>query len=238
MNTVLLTTERYARLNQFLGYGRINAPLWFVGLEERTREDDIAIIENDLNVRRQFNSVMDLLDAHRLFDATIQLSRTRTPTWLWAAKFARALLENANDWQINKLAREYIDNRLGRKQGKTFLTELLCVPTPRIGKWLYDGLWPKRGEYERSVLADRSLRLIKLIQENQPKFVLAYGVSNYNALVSALEKPKEIICERNIKWGCIGQSIVVLTPFFGGRFKKGLRPNEATEIVNVLKSLR
>ena len=60
MNKVQMTAERYARLDQFLGYGRLDAPIGFFGLEERTRIDDTSIIENDLRLRERFEAVMDL----------------------------------------------------------------------------------------------------------------------------------------------------------------------------------
>jgi hypothetical protein len=233
---ITLTRAHYEKLDEFLGYGRLEAPLWFIGREERTRKSTPEVIQHDLNVRQQFLPVMDLQKAHRMFETGFDLRTAGTPTWLWAARFARAILANARDWQDTQAAKTYIATQLGREKGSTFLTDLFAVPVPSgSGEWPYDGMWASRKDYEAFVRTARNERLIHLVEKYQPKLVLAYGADNKRALEPNLRKLETLTGYPRVRMGYLGSSFVVLTPFFGGRFH-ALTKDEATQIIATVRT--
>jgi hypothetical protein len=235
MSQVELTQEMYVKLDSFQGYGRLDAPLWIVGQEERTRTIGADDIAHDLEQRLRFKDVMDLKEAHKLLDSTLSLSETKTPTWRWASKFARAFLYNARDWDDNNQAKVYIDTQLGRMNGQTFLTDLFAVPTPPKGMWPYKGQWEDRNIYLKSIRHLRQQRLISLIRLHQPKIVMAYGLENRMALQSSIN-PETLNEFGRILLGNIDSSLVALTPFWGGQFGSGISKVEAAELIAAIRS--
>src|SRR5579864_5353424 len=69
-------------IEQFIGFGRIDAPVAFVGAEEGLAAEDA--LRNDLLLRSTFAPIMDLEQAHRGIvngAALFSDSPRRQPTW-------------------------------------------------------------------------------------------------------------------------------------------------------------
>src|SRR5690349_21386464 len=125
---------------------------------------------------------MCLHDSVRLLGSPITATRrASTPTWPWMAKIVRGLVHGAPDWRDPKLAREYITNSLGKKDGHCFLAELMPLPRKRYGAWppCYATWWPTSQAYERAVMPARVSLLQRMIREHRPKWVVAYGKTHH-----------------------------------------------------------
>ncbi len=105
------------------------------------------------------------------------------PTW---SKLIRLILTaKTNRFPSTEEIREYQRNHLGRKNGDTFLAELMPLPSPSISDWRYPK-WTERtnlpslqsrDEYEKIYREIRVEKLQKLIQEYMPSIVIFYGIS-------------------------------------------------------------
>jgi hypothetical protein len=221
-----LSAEEARRILGFLGYGRLSAPVWFIGLEEGLGKQDSVDWARNLRERGTWDEVMDLDRAHLLLHEggapmRISIKPPRTPTWRWMAKICRALAGNSG-WSDSQAAEEYVKRRLGRTDpaiGETFLTELSPIPSKKVAEnreWLR--LFRRAGPDCDHLIWQRSVRLRAMIEENRPKFVFCYGSENpeNNA------KFKSFFSERS--WQRVGEkselsrhedSVRVLMPFFG-----------------------
>jgi hypothetical protein len=141
-----LSAEEARRIIGFLGYGRLSAPVWFIGLEEGLSKQDSVDWAHNLRARGTWDDVMDLDRAHLLLHEggapmRVSVKPPRTPTWRWMAKICRALAGNS-DWSDGQAAEEYVKRRLGRADpaiGETFLTELSPIPSKNVAlnkEWL------------------------------------------------------------------------------------------------------
>ena len=59
-----LSAEEARRILGFLGYGRLSAPVWFIGLEEGLSKQDSVDWAHNLRGRGTWDEVMDLDRAH------------------------------------------------------------------------------------------------------------------------------------------------------------------------------
>ena len=220
-----LSPSELARLRSFIGYGRLDAPIWFLGMEEGTGGNETAI-EGNLRVRLRWTErVMDMADAHDqhnlnwpYFDPD---RRLKVPTvWLFMARIARALgQEQAADWHSDReAARAYVRERLGRRDGETLLAELLPLPRPRASFWaaVYQDVFATAREYEQAVLPGRIDLLAGLVKAHTPRILICYGKRNYEHYrrIAGLVDWKSLPGTR-IEVAHQGRTTVALTPFFG-----------------------
>lgn len=204
-------------LFQFVDYGRLDAPLWFIGMEEGTggKTDDIAA---NIHVRAQhFNPVMDLFEGQLALGYDLRVaSKSPTPVWIWIAKIVRGI-EGAADWADAPLASDYVRQRLGRKDGSTLLTELLPLPAANSAARLYADLYPSREAYVQNVLPKRQTLLKELIREHTPRYVFAYGSANRHTYKTLFESPEwqHLPPRGRIEFANWGISQIALLPFLG-----------------------
>jgi hypothetical protein len=174
------------RILQFIGYGRLAAPIWFVGLEEGLSSLEPADLAHNLKARGKWDEVMDLERAHLLLHHNgepmqIAIKPPRTQTWTWMAKIAEALASSP-DWDDRGAAGRYVRRRLGRSDpaiGETLLTELSPIPSKRVAenqKWrdFFRRIDP---ECDR-IIINRLVKLRALIDQHRPPFVFCYGSEN------------------------------------------------------------
>jgi hypothetical protein len=207
------------RLLNFLGYGRLAAPYWFLGMEEGTggEKDGTKLIEQNVRIRaRDFEPVMDLYTSHLLFNIDITQLQRFTPVWLWMAKLLRGL-NGASDWQDVPKAKAYIRSQLGRKDGETFLTELLPLPSPSLGHWFYASLFTSQASYHRELIPVRQQRLRTLITQYQPRIVFAYGAKyrQYYRGIFGDDGWQPVDERESIVWKQANGTTFVILPFFG-----------------------
>lgn len=213
-----ISREELDKLLNFKGYSNLDAPIWFLDMEEGTGgSNDPAAIEANIRTRAQhFQPVEDLVESHLHFGYDIPAQRKFTQVWLWMAKLVRGI-NGEPDWTDTEKAKHYVRTQLGRKDGDTFLTELLPLPAKGLAHWPYTALYSTRQEYYETVLPQRCALLMNLIEEHRPACVLAYG-SGYHGYYRQVFKNcqwQRLNTRAQIGTCRTGTMGVALLPFFG-----------------------
>ncbi len=158
-------------LLNFIGYGSLSAPAWFLGMEEGGGG------EANLRVRLQFEPVEDLERAHRLLGVTKFHAGRPVIQRTWRA-MAYLMLRLENRPADRESIRTYQAQELGRFGGDSMLVELMPIPKPRIGRWDYEKVLPQfasREDYYSTVKPDRIQLLRELMEQHEPQLVVGYG---------------------------------------------------------------
>ena len=231
-----LSIEQKEKLLRFIGYGNLNAPLWFLGMEEGIGgQAGLAEVEKNIRIRAErFSQVEDLAAAHDHFDYDVRVQPKFTSVWVWMAKFTRAILHQAGDWRDVTLAKDYVRNKLGRSNSETLLTEIMPLPALGLSHWFYED-WASREAYMQLVLPQRQQQIRELIKAYQPRYVLAYG-SRYHPYYHSLmtSAPTAIPHAQNILIGKSHQTTMILMPFFG---QGALSTADAQKLIDYLATL-
>ncbi len=234
--------ERDKLLN-FIGYGNLNAPFWFLGMEEgsggiqklhadpkQNAIENEKLLERNIEKRLRFReNIMDLQEAHNNQHLNWEYWKpeiTRFPSvWVYMARFVRALgNEQASDWWDTEKAKVYIRTKLGvvHSASETFLTELLPLPKRSAKDWpnLYKVLmgYSRRQDYESEELRPRIKTLSQIIAEKKPEYLLCYGESNYDSYKKIIEVASEqwkTIPETRFEIAYTNDTKVILSPFMG-----------------------
>lgn len=170
------------RIETFIGYGKIDAPVVFIGLEEGLSNS--RALRSDLIRRSQFEPVMDLKRAHegiagaqKLWDPVNPKSQ---PTWrpMCHLMEARGKVKGAPDRQRRKA---YQALHLGRDHGQTLLTELLPYPHTHTRHWLYRrfGRYSSRKAYEKALLPKRLGLLRRALVKHPREVIVCYGKARW-----------------------------------------------------------
>jgi hypothetical protein len=207
MDEFNLSPEEIERIVNFQGYGRSDAPVCFIGIEEglgKMTEDDAKW---NLKARGNFEAVMDLRDAHlRLREGgqpiDIETRQRFTQVWQYMAK-VMLTRKSASDGEKNKNCMklpfvEYIRFRLGRgddKKGETFMTELSPIPTNKsTNKEWYRWFESRLGSGKlRAMLKNREQKLneiltkpTQILKGTIPKLVVCYSLPRANEFAQLL----------------------------------------------------
>ncbi len=236
-------------LSSFIGYGHLNAPIWFIGMEERA-EDKNGSLERNIQSRLLFSTEMDLAEGQLRLGCDFKTRNTLpTQTWRWMARIALSLTDPNYSWGDLRAETDYVlrqSNGLGRKvsNGKTLLMDVSPLPAPNISAWpmYYHALYPNRQKYwgDKEIWEKRQQKFYGLIRQSHKtlQYVFAYG-SRYRGWYKKMLFDVENWCpllDTTIEWGKIGEITVVLTPFFGGR--NGLSKEDALKMVNRLNRIK
>lgn len=222
-----ITDQEWERLVSFKGYGRIDAPAWFIGMEEGGT-GTIA----DLRERAQkHDEVEDLLQAHLKIGGDIKKSRTQT----WRIMSHMMLYATGDpNWIDSRLAADYRNERLGRNDGDTLLTDLMPISCRNRAQWVHTTRFETKDEYEASVLPQRVEMLRNMLLVGQPRFVICYGVGfwhRYEGLFSHAEF-KDMDGIRG-KLGSEGNTRVMLAPFLDFTMIPKARISDACEMLGL-----
>lgn len=220
-----LTDAELQRLCDFVGYGHLDAQVWFLGMEEAGGG------EANIRTRLEFAQVEDCAEAHRNLGMTqFHEGRRRIqPTWRGMCCLMLCL-ENK---PVNRPAiRKYQAERLGRSSGKTLQCEMMPIPKHNMHTWGYEDLIPQyksRDHYYETVLPQRIELLRGLHKKHQPPVVIAYGKQywpKYQKLFQSLdfqEREGFLVAEN-------GKQVVVLIDHFVARTMNN-RHSHVAEIV-------
>lgn len=202
-------------LLRFLGYGNLGGRFWFIGMEERGADTDLDL---ELRWRLTFQPIDDLMEVHERwvrFKPNEPFDRRRLiPTWSVMSKLVLRL-SGSPDWQDVASVRRCQAERLGRKGGDTFLTEILPLPAPNLASWPYGKYFATRADYENRVLPRRLEALRALFDQHRPEYVFCYGKAYW-------EHHRKLFFGANfhpaaggqVEVGRLGATTVVLTRFF------------------------
>ncbi|MFH0901721.1 MAG: hypothetical protein V2A73_13920, partial [Pseudomonadota bacterium] len=216
-------TVHISKLLRFEGYGSRNpGKMFFIGLEERSPDGDLA----NLEARSAFPcDRMDMRLASELLFGDGWWGETkmkRVRVWQVAARIRMALDGDEANWRTER------DERLGRSNGDTLLTELLPIPR-NIG----DNPWPKHyraalgfadyDHYVDAVLADRLDLLRSMLERHKPEYVFCYGITSCKIFEALFPRtsftPDEVQAggrQQRFLHGCSDSTVIVITNHYSG----------------------
>ncbi len=170
--------EAYCK--QFFGYGRWDAPVWFVGLEEAgtgtQKELQTRLSTWDKRGRRELEDAPSFYPACAQYqwhgqDATLQ------HTW---RRLIRILLWARGRSVTEEIVLEFQKDMLGASSGDVCLTELFPLPAPSHRRWPYadhenlPDQMRNREQFMEAVLPGRAGALRNKIAHHHPRAVLFY----------------------------------------------------------------
>jgi len=167
-------------IENFIGYGPIDAPVVFIGMEEGLY--DPTYLEADLKYRSTFAPVMDIQEAHLGLYKGPDLfgPRARAQKTWWAASDVMLHFDGLTPKDKKHraaLRKQYRTMILGNaKLSDALLVELLPYPSPSKTDWFYGAYkFKTRQEYEAKV-TDGRIRLLRSTLEQYPrKAIICYG---------------------------------------------------------------
>ena len=162
----------WLRIEAFVGYGTIDAPVVFVGPEEHI--DSIECLVPELELRSTYEAVMDRADAIGVAGSDSALGKF-VPTW-----------KPMNDLMLRRQGiksptygdrQKYQIHELGRSSGKTLLAELLPYPAPNRSCWVYSDLarFDGRDQYEEALTTTRIEMLTRVLRDYKRDVIVCYG---------------------------------------------------------------
>ncbi len=166
-----LSDNELIHLLEFVGYGELDAPIWFVGMEEAGGGED--------NIRRrlEFRKVEDCAEAHRILGITKHHWGRKVIQRTWRGMCV-IMLHLSEVEPTRENIRQYQANSLGRYGGQTLLTELMPIPKSKLTDWGYEDLishFSSREDYYARIKPKRITYLRSLITNYQPRVVICYG---------------------------------------------------------------
>ncbi|MCX6080420.1 MAG: hypothetical protein NTW32_12885 [Chloroflexi bacterium] len=171
-----LNTNELEHLQNFVGYGRLDADIWFLGFEETSGEAD------KLRNRLKFHQVEDCADAQNTLDISQAQFGEENLQGAWAGICEIMLkLEGINPSQED--IQKYRADHLARNDGATLLCEMMPIPMPTTADWPYEGTitqYESREAYYAEVKPLRIDLLGALINQHLPKMIIGYGQANWS----------------------------------------------------------
>lgn len=179
----------WSRIENFVGYGRRDAPVVFIGLEEGLSQPET--LQEQLAIRAGFAPVMDLKAAHASIPGTARFFDPVRPkcqrTW---RPMCDLLLRREDPEHLAPTAQlrgHYQATRLGRTHGETLLTELLPYPHVRADHWVYGDRYATRQDYEAALLGERLQLLSTELAAAKRELIVCYGASRWPAFKQLMQ---------------------------------------------------
>ena len=211
-----LTDNQIKHLLNFIGYGTLDADVWFLGMEEAGGGGD------NIRTRLNFRVVEDLAEAHKLLGVTHLHWGKRKIQRTWRG-MCYIMLRLEGKEPAREAIRHYQAEKLGRFNGNTLLTELMPIPKPKINQWEYKELIPQftsRADYYETVQPKRIQYLRRLIKEHKPKVIVGYGKAFWTAYKKLFPK-MQFTPEDQFETGFDNQTLTILTGHFRARSMNG-----------------
>jgi hypothetical protein len=221
-----LTDRELEHLLNFIGYGRLDADVWFLGMEEAGGG------EANIRTRLRFRPIEDNAEAHRMFGVTYLHWGKRKIQRTWRGMCCIMLRLEGKEPTTENI-RNYQAEKLGRYGGNTLLTELMPIPKPKVHTWDYKELIPQfasREEYHRVVKPRRIEMLRGLFEEYKPRVVIGYGKAFWNDYRELFEGV-EFKQEGQFQTSLYRDTMVILTRHFTARTMNG-RFDDVASIIN------
>ena len=166
---------------KFFGYGRWEASIWFIGIEEGGGKD-IQAVHDRLKAWATSGQSKELEDAptfHLASNITAWHRPDAKHQSTWKQLIRMFLLARGQDDSEDALI-DYQRTQLGTTTGETCLAELLPLPSPDSKTWNYRA-WSElpwlqtRAAYEQNILSHRITLLRQRIDHYRPRIVIFYG---------------------------------------------------------------
>lgn len=199
----LLTEADWSRIETFIGYGRADAPVVFIGMEEGRAAD--SDLDADLRGRAQSQSIASLGRHER----TQRTWRPMCDLMLRRSGIATPTAEERLKYQLEEL---------GRPNGETLLAELMPYPSTRIADWAYAAepyLRGTRPEYMARCLPERIALLKSVLASAERELIVCYGKGHWGHFFRLFDC--ELIADGAFRIGRTGRTKVALVPHFCSR---------------------
>lgn len=162
----------------FFGYGDLEAPLWFIGMEEGGGNSAVEVT-NRIHAwqKRGRMPLEDVADYHDAFMEDGYRSITKQNTW---SALSRIQLAYASGSTSAGAVRHHWQNQLGRRGSATCILELNPLPSPSITTWKYPEFTDahfleNRIAYNARYRANRIASIKDMLLEASPQAVVFYG---------------------------------------------------------------
>jgi hypothetical protein len=204
------------RIETFVGFGRLDAPVVFIGIEEGL--ENASALPEDLRVRSTYEArVMDLKAAHREIAGTEHYfdpeRAPKRPTWRVMADVMLRREGHAEPTGTDR--RRYRALHLGRTHGDSLLVELLPYPHPKSHDWLYAGFgkYLTREAYEMDQIPRRITLLRDALGEHEHHLIVCYGKGRWPEF-QRLFADVIFAGDELMRVGHVGRTRIVLTHHF------------------------
>jgi hypothetical protein len=174
LNPERVNINRMAR--DCYGYGRWDAPYWFIGIGEGMGKNDSLEKRSAVWSRFKKDGLMDCRDFHLSIGETAwHRDKPRAKiqrTWGSLMLLLMTFLEKTSD---DENRRDYQRKHWGAANGETCVIELFGLPAPTFEQYqkLARNLFTQ--ELINEILEDRIKFIVGNIQAHKPKFVVMYG---------------------------------------------------------------
>ncbi len=206
------------RIENFIGYGRLNAPVVFVGMEEgvgggKNREPDATKNERliaDLVKRSSYETIRDI-------EAPSKITSSWGPMCELMLRRDGYFRSNEDQKTYRDRIRQYQKRCLGKADGDTLLMELLPYPRASMMKWpeAYEGRFKCEHTYRKVMLARRSEMLKREINAFDRELIVFYG-TGYAQTYKDLFK-SEWREEDGFHIAKRGNTLAMISPHFSSR---------------------
>ena len=221
-------------LENFIGYGRADAPVIFIGIEEEIATDvdstkARAALDTHLKRRLKFAPVEDLFEAQRVmkgraYKAPVQSKKVQR-TW---RMMAWLMIAARGEKPVTEMLTAYENERLGRAIGDTLLVDFFPFPATSWF-WPYDDekqftpTYPNRERYEVATTPGRLKLLSTAFAASTRNVIVAHGKERWPLYKRIFSKTRWT--DSGIfRYADIGPTRIVLAPNFAGRAMNGAEP--------------
>ncbi len=184
-------------VHRFYGYGTYTESFWFIGMEEGGGDSE-AEVQDRIHAwdSRGNCELEDLAEYHRVIGVDRHFSSSPILQKTWA-KLIRLLLGAQGRSISTEHIRAYQRDQWGRSDGNTCLIELLPLPSPSLGHWLYAECsalpyLTSRETYRQELIQGRIDHIKQRISEYQPQAVIFYGLEYRTWWEVIAEAPFEV----------------------------------------------
>jgi hypothetical protein len=164
-----LTSKQIDHLLNFIGYGRVDADIWFFVMEESGGSED------GLRARLKFEELEDLPGMFQNHSVT---------TFLGARKGMCEIMLRLADRKADQAALQvYQSEYLGGRQGATLVCAINPLPKTESTEWSYPTLLPQYSSMQAFYEEHKTERLDlyrQLVDEHNPKMVLCIGKEHWD----------------------------------------------------------
>ena len=171
---ISVSNKDFEHLAGFKGAGNPDGNYWFIGLEEGVKGEKgpefEARLEREIKIRAKWQEIEDLHQMRRSINETM-----KTGPWTWRVMASIALSLDGDDG--GETPASYMQERLGRPDGETFLTDLFPLPTKEHNEnlWPFDTPYSSRKAYEDAMRCPRENLIRELWARHSPRYVFCHG---------------------------------------------------------------
>lgn len=131
-------------------------------------------------------------------------------------------------WKEPERIRTYQNERFGKLDGETFITELMPLPKPSDDSWPAFWPWPNWDAYASEVIPQRLGLLASLLRVNAPRYVFCYGKGYWQRFKELFPEAEfEMLLDDRFEIAHATKTTVVLTPFFSSRAGMTISPDRS-----------